>query len=77
MQLIYFLVTFCVSVIGGIFAGYIMKLPCLDEPSSKMLYTDDAFWEPKPGKVNHFYPCALLKTIDDVELLHVFGLFEL
>jgi hypothetical protein len=40
-----------VAIVGGIVAGYIMKLRIFDEPPPTMLYTDDAFWEPKPGKV--------------------------
>ena len=51
IQLIGFLVTFVVAVAGGAFAGCLMKLKCFDEPPSRFLYTDEAFWEPKPGKV--------------------------
>ena len=51
IQLIGFLVTFVVAGAGGAFAGCLMKLKCFDEPPSRFLYTDEAFWEPKPGKV--------------------------
>ena len=51
MQLIAFLMTFFVAIAGGTLAGHIMKLKCLDEPPAGLLYTDEAFWEPKAGKV--------------------------
>jgi len=51
MQLIAFLMTVCVALTGGTLAGHIMKLRCLDEPPAGLLYTDEAFWEPKSGKV--------------------------
>ena len=43
--------TFFIAIAGGAIAGHIMKLKWLDEPPAGMLYTDEAFWEPKPGKV--------------------------
>lgn len=51
MQLIGLLMTVCVALTGGTLAGYIMKLRWLDEPPAGLLYTDEAFWEPKAGKV--------------------------
>ena len=52
MQLIALLMTVCVAITGGTIAGYIMKLRWLDEPPAGLLYTDEAFWEPKAGKVH-------------------------
>jgi len=51
MQLIGLLMTVCVAMISGTLAGHIMKLRWLDEPPAGLLYTDEAFWEPKAGKV--------------------------
>jgi len=51
MQLVALIMTVVVAIAGGTIAGHLMKLKCLDEPPAGMLYTDEAFWEPKAGKV--------------------------
>ena len=51
MQIVALIMTIVVAIAGGTLAGHLMKLKCLDEPPAGMLYTDEAFWEPKAGKV--------------------------
>ena len=57
MQLVALIMTVVVAIAGGTIAGHLMKLKCLDEPPAGMLYTDEAFWEPKAGKVMSIFWC--------------------